>query len=98
MTGRQLNDQEISGVVAPLFWVAMETTSMALSNVICDLANHPEHWATARKEVLKHVGNPDPAKQDWTGLMANRFITAVVMETARLTSQVFGMMRKPEAG
>lgn len=58
-SGEGLTDEEIAGVVLCVLFISTETTAGVLTNVLADLALHPEHLEKATEERETFLGAGD---------------------------------------
>ncbi len=71
----------VIGASRTFIFAGMDTTSNALSRILCLLAAHPDAQERLRKEVLDASKGGD---LDYDGLESLRYLDAVCRETLRL--------------
>ncbi|TFK34497.1 cytochrome P450 [Crucibulum laeve] len=81
-----MTNEELRSNLAILFSAGHDTTSGALSTAIYHLAQHPEHQATAREEVLSVLGNRVEPTFDDLGRLP--FLSACIKEALRINSPI----------
>ncbi|KAI1639213.1 putative monooxygenase [Biscogniauxia mediterranea] len=81
--------EELRSQVSLLFVPNNDTTSIFTSNVIWNLARHPECWAKVRAEVLAHGDKPIT----FEALRQMKYVQAVLNETHRLYSNNITQVR-----
>lgn len=88
--GCQLSNDEVGDVVVCLLYVSSENTALDLSATMIDLINHPEIWNQIKIET---AGIIDDAK----AITESKLLNACVMESARMNTHLFALMRRPMA-
>lgn len=87
---KKLTNEEIGDILICLLYVSSENTALGLSASLIDLARHPDYWNEVRETSERYLHD-----KDYHGLLKDQLINACVMESARLTSHVFALMRYP---
>lgn len=87
--GGLLTDKEIGEVIICLLYVSSENTALGLSAAITDLALHSEAWNKVSEETKKYLINGDIKS-----LFATPYLDACVMESARMNTYIFPLVRQ----
>ncbi|KAF5360341.1 hypothetical protein D9756_005086 [Leucocoprinus leucothites] len=80
----RLSDEEVFGQVASLTFAAMDTSSSALSRIICLLGEYQEIQDRLRQELLEAKKANHGEELDYDQITSLPFLDAVVRETLRL--------------
>ncbi|KAF5360936.1 hypothetical protein D9756_005075 [Leucocoprinus leucothites] len=80
----RLSDEEVFGQVASLTFAAMDTTSSALSRILCLLAEHPQVQEKLREELITAKRENGGEELDYDRLVSLPYLDAVCRETLRV--------------
>jgi cytochrome P450 len=89
-SGKGLNNEQIGDIIVCLLYVSSENTALGLSATMTELARSDGYWDKVKLESEKYLSN-----DDMRSLFSSPLIDACVMESARLTSHIFALNRKP---
>ena len=84
-----LSNKEIGEIIICLLYVSSENTALGLSAAMIDLASNPQHWNKLRSETQKYILNGDIKS-----LFAEEYLNACIMESARINTHIFPIVRK----
>ncbi|KAF5360934.1 hypothetical protein D9756_005077 [Leucocoprinus leucothites] len=80
----RLSDEEVVGQVASLTSAATDTTSSALSRILCLLAEHPHVQEKLREELIAAKRENGGEELDYDHLVSLPYLDAVCRETLRV--------------
>ncbi|KAM8846718.1 cytochrome P450 4B1-like [Synchiropus picturatus] len=90
-TQQGLSDEDIRAEVDTFMFAGHDTTSSALSFILYNLANHPEHQNLCREEVMEALQGKDTF--EWDDLSKIPYTTMCIKESLRLYPPVPGISR-----
>jgi cytochrome P450 len=90
-TGKKYTNEQVGDIIVSLLYVSSGNTAVGLSNVMIDLALSNTMWNRVRDESKKLLDS-----NDIRSLLSSPLLDSCIMESARMNSHIFALIRKPK--
>lgn len=91
--GKKLTNDQIGDIVVCMLYISSENTALGLAHAMVDLSQNEKYWALVKEESEKYLDVGDVKS-----LFNSPILDACIMESARINSHLFAIMRKPKSG
>ncbi|QKF94739.1 cytochrome P450 [Fadolivirus algeromassiliense] len=90
--GKKLTWEQVAEIIICMLYISSENTALGLTIAMIDLSQKPEFWDAVKQESEKHLND-----NNIRSLFDSPILEAAIMESARMNSHLFALMRKPRS-